>query len=60
MCDRRYPFDSLVVFVTAGADTTGWYTFEVTGREVDMPTEATRLIELPPQHIVDRLTTGAP
>ncbi len=26
-CDRKYPFDSLVVFVTAGADTTGWIAY---------------------------------
>ena len=42
MCDRKYPFDSYVVFVTAGADTTGWITFEATGL-ADQPTAAARV-----------------
>ncbi|HYO42956.1 MAG TPA: hypothetical protein VES19_07115, partial [Candidatus Limnocylindrales bacterium] len=42
LCDRKYPFNSFVVFVTAGADTTGWITFEATGLESTMPTAATR------------------
>ena len=41
-CDRLYPFDSYVVFVTAGADTTGWITFGVTGLEHNLPTAASR------------------
>ena len=60
-CDRRYPFDSVVVFVTAGADTTGWYAFSVVGLKYDAPTDATRwrLPELP-AHVVQILQGPQP
>lgn len=60
MCDRKYPFDSLVVFVTAGADTTGWYAFEVTGLKDDTPTKAKPWLDYVPAHIVKLLTAGPP
>jgi len=61
LCDRLYPFDSLVVFVTAGADTTGWYGFEVTGLKDDAPTNAKPKQDQGwPQHIVDLVTANLP
>ncbi len=60
ICDRKYPFDSLVVFVTAGADTTGWITYEVTGLEDNLPTTATRWPGDLPAHIVARLVAASP
>ena len=39
-CDRQYRFDSLVVFVTAGADFTGWRAFHAFGLDARMPTDA--------------------
>jgi hypothetical protein len=56
ICDRYYPFDAIVVFVTAGADTTGWYAFEVTGPEYSTPTTALPLSYAIPAHIVAKLT----
>jgi hypothetical protein len=55
MCDRLYPFDSVVVFVTAGADTTGWYAFNVVGLEYDAPTKAEPWLGDLPAHVVQRL-----
>jgi hypothetical protein len=55
VCDRLYPFDAIVVFVTAGADTTGWYAFEVTGPEYSTPAKAQPLTYPVPAHIVARL-----
>ena len=60
VCDRKYAFDSLVTFVTAGQDTTGWYAYEVTGLEPDTPTHATRWIDQFPPHIVSLVTTSLP
>jgi hypothetical protein len=61
VCDRIYPFDSVVVFVTAGADTTGWYAFSVVGKKADTPTDATAwgLPELP-AHVVQTLQGPQP
>jgi hypothetical protein len=61
VCDRIYPFDSIVVFVTAGADTTGWYAFSVVGKKADTPTDATPwgLPELP-AHVVQTLKGPQP
>ncbi len=56
ICDRLYPFDSIVVFVTAGADTTGWYAFHVTGLEYSVPTKAEPWLSDLPAHIIQRLT----
>jgi hypothetical protein len=53
-CDRMFPFDVIVVFVTAGADTTGWYAFHVVGPG-DTPTGAERWPDEIPPHIVDRI-----
>lgn len=58
-CDRLYPFDSIVVFVTAGADTTGWYSFHVTGLEYSVPTKAEPWRSDLPAHIIRRLTARA-
>ena len=55
LCDRLYPFDSIVVFVTGGADTTGWYAFHVFGLKDNVPTKAARWPTEPPAHIVQRL-----
>ena len=60
MCDRKYPFDSLVVFVTAGANTTGWYAYEATGLKDDMPTKARFWTGYVPDHIVELLTASQP
>ena len=60
-CDRTYPFDSLVIFVTAGADTTGWYAFEVTGPDHDTPTDAKPWLESGfPDHIATMVTASLP
>ncbi len=61
LCDRLYPFDAIVVFVTAGGDTTGWYSFEVVGLVDDKPTKAEpwQGYELP-AHIVARLREPQP
>jgi hypothetical protein len=60
ICDRLYPFDSIVVFVTAGADTTGWYAFHVTGLEYSTPTKAEPWPSDLPPHIIQRLTSPSP
>jgi hypothetical protein len=54
LCDREFPFDAVVVFVTAGGDTTGWYGFHVVGAG-DLPTRAERWEDEFPGHIVDRI-----
>jgi len=54
MCDRMFPFDSIVVFVTAGGDTTGWLAYHVVGLG-DMPTQAERWWEEVPRHIEARI-----
>jgi hypothetical protein len=58
VCDRYFSFDSLVVFVTAGTDPTGWIAFQVTGLEDDAPTAASRYLGDLPAHIVARLVAG--
>jgi hypothetical protein len=60
VCDRLYPFDSVVVFVTAGADTTGWYTFHVYGLEPNAPTKAEPWLGAVPAHVVQRLLEPQP
>lgn len=60
LCDRKYPFDAVVVFVTAGADTTGWYSFHVYGLEDDMPTTAEPWVPDLPAHVVARLREPQP
>jgi hypothetical protein len=60
MCDRIYPFDSVVVFVTAGADTTGWYAFEVVGPDYDAPTKAQPWMADLPAHVVELLRGATP
>jgi hypothetical protein len=60
MCDRLYPFDSVVVFVTAGADTTGWYAFHIVGLEYDAPTKAEPWPGDLPAHVVQRLREPQP
>lgn len=59
-CDRLYLFDSIVVFVTAGADSTGWYAYHVTGLESSLPTKAEPWLSDLPAHILQRLTTSSP
>jgi hypothetical protein len=60
MCDRLYAFDSLVIFVTAGADTTGWYAYEVTGLEAETPTEAKPWPRQIPPHVVSLVRANLP
>ncbi|MFN8629450.1 MAG: hypothetical protein U0838_03760 [Chloroflexota bacterium] len=55
MCDRKYAFDALVVFVTAGADTTGWYAVSVTGVDAVTPADAQAWADQLPAHIRARL-----
>jgi hypothetical protein len=59
ICDRMYPFDSIVVFVTAGADTTGWYVFHVFGLG-DVPTGSEPWQGEIPAHVVARLREPQP
>ena len=54
MCDRMFQFDTIVVFVTAGGDTTGWYAYHVVGLG-DMPTQAERWQEEVPRHLEARI-----
>lgn len=54
-CDPRLPFDAIVVFVTAGGDTTGWYAFHVVGTDAGAPDKAERWQDEVPAHIVDRI-----
>ena len=58
VCDRTYPFDSIVVFVTVGGDTTGWYAFTVVGLEYGKPTHAERWWSEVPPHVVAILRAG--
>jgi hypothetical protein len=58
LCDRKYPFDSYVVFVTAGADTTGWIAFEATGLE-DQPTAAIRVQGHLPSFLANRVAASS-
>lgn len=60
VCDRLYPFDSVVVFVTAGADSTGWYAFHVFGLEDSAPTTAEPWPGELPAHVVQRLREPQP
>lgn len=53
VCDRKYPFDSLVVFAITG-DTTSWYGLHVFGRQPDAPTTAERWWDEIPAHIAQR------
>ena len=59
-CLRSFPFDSVVVFVTAGADTTGWYAFSVTGPTDLTPTKAAPLARDIPSYILTRLIALTP
>jgi hypothetical protein len=54
-CDPRLPFDAIVVFVTSGADTTGWYAYHVVGTDATGPEKAERWQDEIPRHIVDRI-----
>ena len=60
VCDRLYPFDSIVVFVTAGADTTGWFAFHVTGLEYSTPSKAEPWQADLPAHLIERLLASSP
>ena len=60
LCDRKYPVDSIAVFVTAGGDTTGWYAFHVFGRDAMVPTKAERWRGEIPAHVVARLRQPQP
>ena len=55
ICDRQFPFDSIVVFVTAGGDTTGWYAYHVVGTDARVPEKAERWLEEVPRHIEERI-----
>jgi hypothetical protein len=59
-CDRKYPFDSIVVFVTAGGDTTGWYAFSVVGLVDNTPTTVKPWIGDIPDHVLRALTEASP
>jgi hypothetical protein len=59
-CDRKYPFDAIVVFVTAGADTTGWYNAEVVGLKDDQPNKVQAWQGDVPAHIVAQLRAPQP
>jgi hypothetical protein len=54
-CDPPLPFDAIVVFVTAGGDTTGWYAYNVVTSDPSIPAKAERWQDDIPQHIVDRI-----
>ncbi len=54
-CDPHLPIDALVVFVTAGGDTTGWYAYRVVGTDAAKPEKAERWQDEVPAHIVDRI-----
>ena len=54
-CDPHLPFDAIVVFVTAGGDTTGWYAYHVVATDTGVPEKAERWEDEIPQHIVDRI-----
>lgn len=55
ICDRLYPFDTIVVVVTAGGDTTGWYAFSVVGLDVNTPTTVEPWVGEIPSHILETL-----
>jgi hypothetical protein len=55
ICDGFYAFSAIVIFVTAGADTTGWYAFYAFGHDPGVPARAERSPDQIPQHIVDRV-----
>ncbi|HYO44339.1 MAG TPA: hypothetical protein VES19_14170, partial [Candidatus Limnocylindrales bacterium] len=57
-CDRFYPFEAYVVFVTAGADTTGWIPFQVTGLDASRPTAATRFQGNLPAFMANRVAAS--
>jgi hypothetical protein len=54
-CDPHLPFDAIVVFVTAGGDTTGWYAYHVVATDATVPEKAERWQAEIPAHIVDRI-----
>ena len=54
-CDPPLPFDAVVVFVTAGGDTTGWYAYHVVATDASVPEKAVRWQDEIPRHIVDRI-----
>ncbi len=54
-CDPHLPFDAIVVFVTAGGDTTGWYAYHVVATDTSVPEKAERWQDEIPQHIADRI-----
>jgi hypothetical protein len=58
-CDRFYPFEAYVVFVTAGADTTGWIPFQVTGLDASRPTAATRFQGNLPAFMANRVAASS-
>ena len=53
-CDPPVPFDAIVVFATAGGDTTGWYAYHVFELADEPMTTERWQNEIPP-HIVDRI-----
>jgi len=59
VCHRPNPFDAALVFVTAGADTTGWYRFHAYGPG-QIPTKAEPWPGELPDHIVQRLREPQP
>ena len=61
LCDRKYPFDAFVVFVTAGGDSTGWYYGEVVGLQDGQPTKVLSWQgDQLPDHIVAQLRAPQP
>ena len=60
VCDRKYPFDSIVVFVTAGGDTTGWYAYSVVGLEYATPTTVRSWVGDIPAHVLMKLHESSP
>jgi hypothetical protein len=60
ICDRMYRFDTIVVFVTAGSDTTGWYAFSVVGLVDDSPTTVKPWVGDIPAAIIRTLTEARP
>ena len=54
-CDPHLPFDAIVVFVTAGGDTTGWYAYRAVATETNVPENAERWQDDIPSHVVDRI-----
>ncbi len=60
ICDRRYPFDSIVVFVTAGGETTGWYAFSVVGLVPNIPTTVEPWVGEIPSQVLENLREPQP